>query len=241
MSKLKDNFLDIFFPRFCLGCGLEGTYLCQDCKEILEISQHKYCLCEIAPLRLPGAQKAGKCKKCSSKKLSGLYFPLSYKEKPLTKKLIHFFKYPPYYVKDLSGSLAELVANHLQLLEENEKTLFANCALVPIPMDRKKLKQRGYNQTEEITKELSKITGAMVFNNVLVKTKKTAPQMELAKEKRLENLKGCFTCRNKEKLTNKKIFLIDDVYTTGSTMEECARALKQAGARDVWGIAIARD
>jgi len=237
-QKIKDIILDILFPRFCFGCGVEGVYLCEDCEATIEISEYKYCLCNENNLRIPEQSKKGKCKKCNSKKLSGLYSSLSYKEKPLTKKLIYFFKYPPYYLKDLAKPLASLIINHILLLNENP---FKNSVLIPVPLDKKKIKQRGYNQSEELAKEISKATGVPFLTNVLIKTKSTPPQMELSKEKRRENLRDVFVCKESNAIGNKKILLVDDVYTTGSTMEECATKLLKSGAKEVWGIVIARD
>lgn len=240
-QKIKDLVLDILFPRFCLGCGTEGTYLCDDCRATLEISEHRYCLCDKNSLRLPAQNKKGKCEKCNSKKLSGLYSALSYKEKPLTKKLIHFFKYPPYYIKDLAKPLTSLIIDHILLLNENPNLLLKDSILVPIPLDKKKMKQRGYNQSEELTKEISKIMKIPFLADVLIKTKTTLPQMKLSEQERRENLKNVFACKNTPAIRGKKIFLIDDVYTTGSTMEECALTLKRAGAKEIWGIVVARD
>src|ERR1041384_1575858 len=98
VDKIKEFLLELFFPSFCLGCKKEGTYLCQDCKATLEISQYNYCLCNKNPLRLaPLAQGKlqGKCPRCQDKKLTGVYSALPYKERALTKKLIHQFKYEP--------------------------------------------------------------------------------------------------------------------------------------------------
>lgn len=122
--KIKDFLSDLLFPRFCLGCNKEGTYLCDDCKATLEISEHQYCLCDKNALRIPPGKKQGKCNKCSSKKLSGIFFALSYKEKPLTRKLILFFKYGPYYLKDLAKSLSLLITDHISLLEKKSKKCF---------------------------------------------------------------------------------------------------------------------
>lgn len=240
-STVKEFLIDLLFPAFCLGCGLEGVYLCDDCKAILEISEHQYCLCEKNALRLPPKEKNGKCNKCLAKKLSGIFSALSYKEKHLTKKLIHFFKYDPYYLKDLAKSLSLLITDHISLLGKNQKSLFENSILIPVPMDKKKLKKRGYNQSEELAKELSKKLEIPLILNNLIKTKITLPQMELPEKERRENLKNSFACQNPEQIKNKKVFLIDDVYTTGSTMEECAKVLRNAGAKEVWGLAIARD
>ncbi len=264
VDKIKSFLLELFFPCFCFGCGKEGVYLCQDCKSILDISEYDYCLCNKNPLRLPlnqnpsaGAStelsrmssglKNGKCNKCSDKKLSGLYFALPYKEKLLTKKLIYQFKYKP-YIKDLAKILALLIAEHLILSGKNIEEIWENSILIPVPLDKKKLKFRGYNQSEELAKELAKIFKIPLISDVLIKTKITEPQMELAKEEREKNLRGAFAINYKKLQTSdvcnfdkKKVFLVDDVYTTGSTTEECARILRQAGAKSVWGIAIARE
>lgn len=241
MEKIKNLLLDILFPRFCLGCGIEGTYLCQDCKAILEISENKYCLCEKNALRLPSKEEKGKCSKCHSKKLSGLYSALSYKEKFLTRKLIHFLKYPPYFAKTLAETLAFLIIDHISLLGKDPKNFFENRILIPVPLEKKKLNQRGFNQSEEIAKKLSEISGAPLIADCLIKIKTTPPQMKLSGKEREENLKNAFLCKNSELVRGKKIFLIDDVYTTGTTIEECAKVLKKAGAKEIWGIVVARD
>ncbi len=239
--KIKEFLLDVFFPRFCLGCQKEGNYLCDDCKSILDISENQYCLCDKNPLRIPAQSNTGKCTKCSGKKLAGIYSALAYKEKPLTRKLIHFFKYEPFLVKDLSGTLADLITDHLELVGKNLELLRENGIIVPVPADIKKTKRRGYNPPEELARALSGKLGMPVLAGILEKTRKTPAQMSLAKEARQQNLKGAFAIKNPDKISGKKIFLVDDVYTTGSTMEECAENLKRSGAKEVWGIVIARD
>lgn len=236
-QKIKDFLVDLLFPKFCLGCNIEGTYLCEDCKAALDILQFSYCLCNKNPLRLP---EAGKCGKCRSKKLSGLFYALSYQENPLTKKLIHQFKYPP-YIKELSRPLSELIIEHFSLLNKGWQKVLENAVLIPVPLDKKKMKRRGFNQAEEIARNLSEILKIPLISNNLIKIKKTLPQVELSEKEREENIKNAFLCRNPEEIKKKKILLIDDVYTTGSTMEECARVLKTAGAKEVWGVAIARE
>ena len=243
IKKIKEFLLELFFPCFCLGCKKEGSYLCEDCKATLEISEFQYCLCNKNPLRLPPNQKKhGKCNRCSAKKLSGLYFALSYKENDLTKNLIHNFKYQP-YVKELAKTLAGLLIEHFIITNKNTEDIWENSILMPIPLDKNKLKKRGYNQSEELAKELAKIIKIPVISDILIKTKITRPQMELSGKEREKNLLNAFGVRpgSDPGLTPLKIFLVDDVYTTGSTMEECARVLKKAGAKQVWGIVVARE
>ncbi len=239
-KKIAEYFLDLFFPAFCLGCKKEGSYLCQDCKELLDILHHQYCLCSKNPLRLPAKNLKGKCNQCSDRRLSGIYFALSYKEKPLTRKLIHFLKYEPYYLKDLAKVTAELISDHLSLLEIPREILQEKL-IVPVPIELSRKKRRGYNQSEEIAKELSKKLNIPLALGNLIKIKTTKPQAELSREERKNNLKDAFIVSSPEELRGRKILLLDDVYTTGSTMEECAKVLRKSGAKEVWGIAVARD
>jgi competence protein ComFC len=230
---LKKYLLNLFFPKFCFSCQREGEYLCQDCLATIDILYWCFCLCE-SPQRIP---EAGKCRNCRGKFLNGLYFAASYKNN-LVKNLICKLKYEP-YVKELAPSLASLIITHLNLIQKN--FLGENAILVPVPLSKKKLKRRGFNQSEEIVKELSKNLGLPLATDALIKEKDTFSQMELSKEERVKNIKGVFAVKNNEAIKNKKILLVDDVYTTGATMEECARILKKAGAREVWGIAVARE
>jgi competence protein ComFC len=231
-SAIKNFLLEIFFPKFCFRCQREGSYLCQDCLATLDVLENVFCLCQ-NPSRLP---LVGKCRKCTSLHLNGLYFAVSYKNS-LVKTLIHQFKYEP-YIKELANSLALLIITHFNLIQKEFSP--ENHILVPVPLTKNKLKKRGFNQSEEIAKKLSRNLNISVVADCLIKEKETSAQMELAREERLKNIKGAFSVLNPEKIRGKKILLVDDVYTTGATMEECARVLKRAGAQEVWGVAVAR-
>ena len=230
--SIKNFLLEIFFPKFCFRCQREGNYLCQDCIATLDVLENTFCLCE-NPSRLP---LAGKCRNCAGNHLDGLYFAASYKSN-LIKTLIHQFKYEP-YIKDLSSSLALLIITHFNLIQKEFPP--ESYILIPVPLSRKKLKKRGYNQSEEIAKELSENLKIPLITDCLIKEKETPPQMELPKEERLKNIKGAFSVLHQEKIKDKKILLVDDVYTTGATMEECAKILKKSGASEIWGVAVAR-
>lgn len=240
VDKISQFLLELFFPSFCLGCKKEGVLLCQDCKSTLEISEYQYCLCSKNPFRIPKENATGKCPKCQDKKISGLYFALPYQEKFLTKKLIYQFKYEP-YIKNLAKPLAEILIEHLFLTQKLEPNIWENSIFIPVPLEIGKLKYRGYNQAEELAKELSATIKIPLITNNLIKNKKTPPQMKLSAKERARNLENAFLVKNPKELIGKKIFLVDDVYTTGATMQECASALRGAGAKQVWGIAIARE
>lgn len=239
----KKFFLDTLFPQFCLSCGREGNLICKDCLSTIEISEFIYCpFCKFQKRVF----EKGTCSLHRKMKLSGLFSATSYQNK-LVKKLIANFKYKP-YLKNLAKSLSFLIIAHF-LLSENKMILespdynppTAQSLLVPVPLTSAKRRERGFNQTEEIAKVLSKFFKIPLLFNNLIKIKKTQPQVKLKREEREKNIKDAFKLKNPELIQGKRIFLVDDVFTTGSTMEECARVLKEAGAQEVWGIVVARE
>ena len=230
---MKEFLLDLFFPKFCISCQKEGDYLCEDCLSLLEILEYSFCLCK-KPQRLPDA---GRCKRCKHQSLNGLFFAFSY-ENLFAKKLISQFKYNP-QVKELAKTLSFLIIAHFNLLEKPLES-WKDFILVPVPLTNKKKRKRGFNQAEELGKELRKSLGIPLVKDCLLKIKETPPQIELQKEERLEAQKGVFLVKNKGEIKERKLLLVDDVYTTGATMKECAKVLKIAGAKEVWGVAIAR-
>src|SRR4030042_6794048 len=226
LSFIKEAALNLFFPKFCLSCQKEGNYLCQDCFSTLDILEYQYCLCKKAQRLTEG----DKCRFCCHKKLNGLYFATDYQNQ-LLKKLIHQFKYEP-YVKELAEPLASLIITHFKLSSKIPQ-FNQGWILMPIPLSVKREKKRGFNQAKEISKELSRKINLPLVNDTLFKTKETLPQVELEEKSRMENPQGAFAVKNKEYIKDKKILLVDDVYTTGATMEEAARVLKNAGAKEV--------
>ena len=215
MWKKAGNFiLEILFPQFCFNCGIEGTYLCEDCKSILEIT--------------------GFHQKYSASNLKDLYFALSYNN-PLSKKLIQRFKYEP-FVKELTKPLSSLIIAHFQLMDN--KPDFSGFLIIPVPLGKRRMKWRGFNQAEEIGKELAEFLKIPLIPDCLIKTRETISQVELPEDARKENVKGTFSVKNR--ILGKKILLVDDVYTTGATMAECARILMESGAKEIIGIAVAR-
>ena len=112
---------------------------------------------------------------------------------------------------------------------------------MPVPISRKRLKTRGYNQCYLIAKEISKILNINLENDVLVKKKNNKVQSTLNKNEREKNVQSVYKLLNKNKVKNKKILLIDDIYTTGSTVNECSKELCVAGAKVVDIFTIAKD
>ncbi|MFA5249257.1 MAG: phosphoribosyltransferase family protein [Candidatus Paceibacterota bacterium] len=231
-SPDKQFLADILFPKTCVVCGREKSFLCEDCFSLIEGNPFQYCLCS-KPQRVIDK---GKCRSCRDQKLSGLYSSALFDQKAL-KACLHNFKYNN-YLKDLAYPLSYLIILHLEYLK---KKLPADAILMPVPLCAKKERERGYNQSNELAKILSRAWGTELCSENLIKIKNTPAQATLGKAQRKENLKNCFAVKRKEEIEGKRIYLIDDVYTTGATMEECAKTLKEAGASQVWGITVARE
>lgn len=228
MSELKNNLLNLFFPPKCVGCGVLGSLFCDDCKaDILTVSGQTCPMCnKISP-------KGKFCSRCRPKTaLSGIASACYFREGTI-KEAIHSFKYEN--VHSLSIDLSRLLIDLLG----REKISFDVICFVPIT--KKREGWRGYNQAEILAQAV-----ADHFQTLLVpalkKVKETKTQVGLPKKKREQNLKDAFKFKGKkDQIQGKRILLVDDVVTTGTTLNECGRALKSAGAREIWAITIAKE
>jgi ComF family protein len=138
-------------------------------------------------------------------------------------------------LKAISPRLAELLADYLK---ENP---LPGEALVGVPLHPRRLRERGYNQSSLIATELGRRIGLPVIEDCLIRVKQAQPQVKAADvEERRRNVADAFVCRD-ERVSGKQIILIDDVCTSGATLESCAAALKNKGAKSVWGLTLARE
>lgn len=110
-----------------------------------------------------------------------------------------------------------------------------------VPISKSRKRKRGYNQSELIAKKISKITLLHFEKNIIMKVKNNTPQSKLNKKQRQENVKNVYKIQNQQKIKNKNILLFDDIYTTGATVNECAKVLKNAGCKNVGVLTIAKD
>jgi len=151
------------------------------------------------------------------------------------KDTIILFKYRGFQA--LSKPLARFV---LQTLGKEESLWWGVDCIIPVPLFPEKEKKRGYNQASELARELAVQKGAVFLKNQLIKVKNTLPQTSLEGSKRRKNLKGAFAVIDKKAIEGKTVLLVDDVFTTGSTVEECSSTLKKAGALEVRALTIAQ-
>ena len=113
--------------------------------------------------------------------------------------------------------------------------------IMPIPISKKRFKQRGYNQSGLFAKKIADMLQIEFAENILIKKKDNKPQSTLSQEQRIQNIQDVYKIKNKEKVYDKKILLVDDIFTTGSTANECSKMLKQARTKEVGIFTIAKD
>ena len=146
---------------------------------------------------------------------------------------IHQLKYRN--LRTLAAPLAQLLSKYLILHP------IPGDVLVPVPLHPKRLKGRGYNQSALLASELSKLTNLPIMEDCLIRQQHTSAQAKTATvDERRSNVSEAFTCLN-DSLRDRKVILIDDVATSGATLDACAQALKTAGAASVWGLTMARE
>jgi len=149
------------------------------------------------------------------------------------RKSIHDLKY--HNLKAISPCLGELLADYLR---ENP---LPGEVLVSVPLHPRRLRERGYNQSGLLARELGKRIDLPVIEDCLIRVKQARPQVRAVDvEERRRNVADAFVCRD-ERMAGEQIILIDDVCTSGATLESCAAALKDKGAASVWGLTLARD
>jgi ComF family protein len=149
------------------------------------------------------------------------------------RKAIHELKYRN--LKAISPCLADLLADYVKT------NPLPGEALVSVPLHPRRLRERGYNQSSLLTRDLGRRIGLPVIEDCLIRVKQAQPQVRAGDvEERRRNVADAFMCRD-ERVKGKRIILIDDVCTSGATLDSCSVALKNQGATSVWGLTLARE
>ena len=236
LTRLWTTGLDLVFPIACLGCGKEGPLACRHCLSLIPEPDSQVCPECKAPFSPSGAT----CTRCRSQTaLDGLFVARIYRFRFL-QNLIYALKYQflQKTIPALVWLLQESLAHHPLPLPD---------LIIPVPLHSRRLRWRGFNQAELLAQELQKnLAPGLVIpldTTSLKRIRLTQPQMKTdTRGERLQNIMGAFLVRPEiaGPLVGKYVWLIDDVATTGTTLNECARALKLAGVKKVWGIVIAR-
>ncbi len=215
---IKGALLNIVFPMKCVSCGKAGSYFCLPCIADAPVAERES---------------------------EDWIFPVFDYRHPPIKKSLWLFKYKN--KKALAETFAEVL--HGKILEELfplfELTNFRDALLVPIPLSRKRYRERGYNQAELIAKALVKLDSGLYFKlgqNILIKPKDTKHQARIKnRSERLKNIVGSFAVSGEweNKIKGRNIILIDDILTTGATLTEAKKVLRKSGARKIIAFTVA--
>lgn len=208
--------LNYFYPPTCGICGkLNNDYLCKKCEKLLNGHVSENVL-----------------------NIDNMNF----------QELIYIFKYEGIIRESILKYKFEeksyLYKTFVNFLLKNDK-VFENIknydTIIPVPISNKRYKKRGYNQSWLLAMELSKLMNLTLITNCLFKAKDVIEQSKLTKEQRVENIKDVYFLTNESKIENRKILLLDDIYTTGSTVNECCRMIKKANPKKIGVLVLARD
>ncbi len=210
-----------------MGCGKGGSYVCEKC-EVGMWEEEQVC-----PSCGRNSRYGLRHKYCRGD-LEGLTCLWAYEG--MARKLISNAKY-----KYLFGQLGELVKFEGRIeLEFFRRFLAAKPVIVPVPLHPNRLRERGFNQAEILANYEARITNLEV-KDLLVRVKDTQRQVGRSRDERLNAMKGAFEInRNSLFVIPNSILLVDDVWTTGATMREGAKVLRQAGVKRIWGLVLAR-
>lgn len=204
---------DLFFPKFCVSCQEEGVWLCDKCLgEIVKTEKLSSGKQNLAAPHLDG--------------VTALFY---YGDNNISK-LIEMLKY---------NSLLELQEDFEKIiLAIDFDLIYKDFVLIPVPLHARRQRERGFNQAMVLAEGFAKKFNFKI-NTDLHRSNYTAQQAKLSAVDRKNNLKNVFVFDNTEEFVLEKVLLIDDVFTTGTTMSECAKALKDKGVKIVWGLALA--
>ena len=228
LAKFGEVALDFLFPKWCVGCRQRGDFICPVClNSIVRISAPVCPRCgrpQISDILCPG------CVSWSAA-IDGIRAPFRFDG--VIRQAVYELKY--HNIRSLALPLARLINDYLM------SNPLPGEIMVPVPLHRKRLRERGYNQSGLLAMELGKLTNLPVVDDCLVRQKHTSAQAKTAAvAERHSNVEDAFICSSSD-VRGKTVLLIDDVATSGATLNAGATALKAAGASSVWGLALARE
>ncbi len=218
--------LGLVFPPRCVVCGRIDTWLCPECVAELPWITGPTCARCGLPIR-----RAGLCPRCRRDplRLEGMRSVFLFKG--ALRRAVHQLKYR--HARGLAEPLGGLLAGYWQ------EHPWPVDLIVPVPLHPSRMRRRGYNQAALLAYELGRRVGLPMDEDALQRVRSTPPQMRLDAVERRRNVAGAFRCRD-GRVRGRRVLLVDDVCTTGATLEACADGLRAGGAEAVWALTLAR-
>ena len=230
--RICDLLLDLIFPRrcpFCDGLVSYGEFICKQCRRRIPYIGKDYCLKCGKPLADKGKEY---CKDCSNTEHiftrgRSLYVYGGRARESISRFKFHGRReYADYYGRDIAAHLGSFIKKcHPDIL-------------IPVPVSWEKLRKRGYNQAELIADSISDCINVPTIKTAVVRVKNTPPMKDLTRIQRMKNLEGAFKI-NVHDVKCRNVLIVDDIYTTGSTIDAVASELKKAGAKEVFFVTLA--
>ena len=236
LQRTGSAFFTLLYPPHCANCLADtepGAHLCPPCAASAQRVTAPYC--EQCSQPYPG-EVSGTfvCSNCEGRSFHFLCAVARYRGRGVVKEFIHRFKYNGHF--HLRHQLAAWMAEGF---DDPRLSGTPVDFLVPVPLHSARYREREFNQAEVLARLVGRRTGKPVAD-CLIRTRYTTTQTRLDRHARMENLRGAFSVRHIRHVTNRHLLLIDDVLTTGSTVDECARTLLEAGAASVRVLTAAR-
>lgn len=226
------------YPGWCAVCKanlhLTEDHVCRGC--FMKLPRIQSPVCRTCGVEMPPhLDNAGKCSRCRKSRKMFDEVSAIFRYDDNFKSILHQIKYERKYW------LLETFSRKIQRALENESSGYTLPAfIVPVPMDKKRLRERTFNQAQIIAQTISKILNVPVREDILLRRENRIPQSHLNRNERLVNLEGQFYVNKPIELANQWVLVVDDVVTTGATVHECSKAMKEAGAAKVSVFALAR-
>lgn len=237
LNEIKKYLLDLIFPPLCLNCRQEGCLICSKC--LNQIKPALYPICFVCGKRKPDGQICQSCKKRSKTNLNGLFYPFD-AEHRLIHQIIYEYKYK--FVKDLSDTLAKILIRYLEKIYLTRLFSPRDIVVVPVPLHPKRWHWRGFNQAALLAEQIAEHFNLAIDCQMLSRQRHTTPQMQIEnKAERINNIRGAFKISSQNSpLKGKIVILVDDISTSGATLEECAKTLKILKPKKIFGLVLAR-
>ena len=229
---VRETVLDILFPRSCVGCGTDDVWLCEACDATVAVPTMLTCF----ECGRPSADGCF-CSECAPKRaVRGIWCVARYGV-PALREAIHTVKYQS------AHAMIQILARWMRRFSERWPFLFAAPAcFVPVPLHPTRERERGFNQAHVLAASWLAMTNAGTCGCwLLARPRATTSQVHLKREQRITNVVGAFTYVGPtHMIPSQRIVLVDDVSTTGATLEQCGRVLQECGFLNVWGFVLAK-